>query len=208
MNSFDTPLPRTARQEMTPHSAPPGGEVLATQQVWKSGEPLPHVDLQQAERSALLRDLGLHGPEQDLDAFASQLAQEAGTPFAMVNIFGVEQEFFGLYAADGDSDLPVISRSMPLDHGYCPTVVATRKSLVLWDVYASSRFASNPVVDLIGIRNYTGAPLIVFGVVLGSICTVDVDPHLLSTAREDQKRIKHRAAELSNTLGQRAQLRP
>lgn len=84
----------------------------------------PHAGTAQTERDAVLRALGLTGPEPELDAFATQLAQEAGVPYAMVNIFGAEQQFFGLHTPGDDSELPTVGRSMPLDHGFCPEVVA------------------------------------------------------------------------------------
>lgn len=169
---------------------------------------LPRPDAPQTERDALLRALGLTGPKAELDAFATRLAQEADVPYAMVNIFGSEQQFFGLHTPGEGSELPTVGRSMPLDHGFCPEVVDRKKALVLPDVYASPRFASNSVVDLIGIRTYAGAPLLRGDTVLGTVCFVGLVQRPLSTGKDSLTLIKQRRDDLMNFLYQRAGIRP
>ncbi|MFF4933257.1 GAF domain-containing protein [Streptomyces griseofuscus] len=168
----------------------------------------PHVGTPQTERDAVLRALGLTGPEPELDAFATQLAQEAGVPYAMVNIFGDQQQFFGLHTPGDDSELPTVGRSMPLDHGFCPEVVDRKKALVLPDVFSSPRFAGNTVVDLIGIRTYAGAPLLHGDTVLGTVCFVGPVERDLSTGRESLALIKQRRDDVMNFLYQRAGIQP
>ncbi|MEV8033603.1 GAF domain-containing protein [Streptomyces sp. NPDC086182] len=169
---------------------------------------VPRPDASQMERDALLRALGLVGPEPELDAFAEQLAQEAGVPYAMVNIFGVEQQFFGLHTPGDDSELPTVGRSMPLGHGFCPEVVARKKALVLPDVFSSPRFAGNTVVDLIGIRTYAGAPLIHGDTVLGSVCFVGPVERGLNTGRDSLALIKRRRDDVMDFLCHRAGIQP
>ncbi|MFE9121392.1 GAF domain-containing protein [Streptomyces sp. NPDC007172] len=161
-----------------------------------------------AEHHALLRAFGLTGPEPDLDAFAAQLAKEADVPYAMINIFSSTQQFFGLHTPQGDSEWPTIGRSMPLEHGFCPEVVARRKALVLPDVFAHPRFAGNSVVDQIGIRTYAGAPLLHDGSVLGTVCFVGPVERDLSTGRASLALIKQRADDVMTFLYRRSQLRP
>ncbi|MFD4763236.1 GAF domain-containing protein [Streptomyces sp. NPDC058439] len=168
----------------------------------------PHSGAPQAERDAVLRAFGLTGPEPELDAFATQLAQEAGVPYAMVNIFGAQQQFFGLHTPGDDSELPIVGRSMPLDHGFCPEVVDRKKALVLPDVFSSPRFAGNTVVDLIGIRTYAGAPLLHGDTVLGTVCFVGPVERDLSTGRESLALIKQRRDDVMNFLYQRAGIQP
>ncbi|MFF3697277.1 GAF domain-containing protein [Streptomyces sp. NPDC002221] len=164
--------------------------------------------LEPAEHAALLRAFGLNGPEPELDAFAAQLAKEADVPYAMINIFGSAQQFFGLHTPQGDSEWPTIGRSMPLEHGFCPEVVARRKALVLPDVFSHPRFAGNPVIDQIGIRTYAGAPLIHDGSVLGTVCFVGPVERDLSTGRESLALIKQRADDVMTFLCRRSGLRP
>jgi GAF domain-containing protein len=168
----------------------------------------PHTGTPQTERDAVLRAFGLTGPEPELDAFAAQLAQEAGVPYAMVNIFGDQQQFFGLHAPGDDSELPTVGRSMPLDHGFCPEVVDRKKALVLPDVFSSPRFAGNTVVDLIGIRTYAGAPLLHEGTVLGTVCFVGPVERDLSTGRDSLALIKQRRDDVMNFLYERAGIQP
>lgn len=168
----------------------------------------PHRGPQHAERDAVLRSLGLTGPEPELDAFATQLAQEADAPYAMINILGTEQQFFGLHTPGGESELPRIGRKMPLDHGFCPEVVNRKKALVLPDVFSSPRFAGNTVVDLIGIRTYAGAPLIHGDTVVGTICFVGPVQRPLNTGRGSLKLIKQRRDDIMNFFYQRAGIWP
>lgn len=163
----------------------------------------PHPD-----RDALLRAFGLTGPDAELDAFATQLAQKAGVPYAMVNIFGSEQQFFGLHTPGDGADLPAVGRSMPLNHGFCPEVVHRKKALVLPDVFSHPRFAGNTVVDLIGIRTYAGAPLLHGDTVLGTVCFVGPVERDLKTGRASLELIKHHRDQVMDFLRQRAGIRP
>ncbi|OEJ29005.1 hypothetical protein AS594_35900 [Streptomyces agglomeratus] len=167
-----------------------------------------HATAQQVERDAALRALGLTGPDRDLDAFATRLAEAADMPYAMVNIFGSEQQFFGLHTPSDASDLPSVGRSMPLDHGFCPEVVDRKLPLILPDVFAHPRFAGNAVVDLIGIRTYAGAPLLHGGTVLGTVCYVGQEDQPLSTGRASLNLIQQHRDEVMAFLYQRAGYQP
>ncbi|MFI1700374.1 GAF domain-containing protein [Streptomyces bobili] len=168
----------------------------------------PHPRTPQTELDAALRAFGLTGPEPELDAFAAQLAQEAGVPYAMVNIFGAQQQFFGLHTPGEDSELPTVGRAMPLDHGFCPEVVARKKALVLPDVFSSPRFAGNRVVDEIGIRTYAGVPLLHGDTVLGTLCFVGPVERSLSTGRDSLALIKRRGSDVMEFLYRRAGIQP
>ncbi|OEJ22121.1 hypothetical protein AR457_40270 [Streptomyces agglomeratus] len=167
-----------------------------------------HATAQQEERDAALRALGLTGPDGDLDAFATRLAKSAGMPYAMINIFGTEQQFFGLHTPGNASGLPAVGRAMPLDHGFCPEVAARKLPLVLPDVFAHPRFAGNAVVDLIGIRTYAGAPLLHDGTVLGTVCYVGQKDQPLSTGRASLELIQKHRDEVMDFLYQRAGYQP
>ncbi|MFE0170698.1 GAF domain-containing protein [Streptomyces sp. NPDC059002] len=163
---------------------------------------LTPVDKEAPTRVRRLRSLGLgERPEPDLDRFADRLAELTGAPYAMVNFIGEERQFFaGLHTprgTDGDD-----CRFMARDHGYCPHVVVRRKALVLEDVCDYPRFAGNPVVDDFGIRSYLGAPLIDrTGMVLGTVCVVDVEPR--PWGRAGLGTIKSMAAELVGQIHRR-----
>ncbi|RVU19923.1 GAF domain-containing protein [Streptomyces antnestii] len=152
-------------------------------------------------RVARLAQLGLGKADAGLDALAAELADAAGTPYAMVNLITDQQFFAGLHTPQGlPSNLgpqdamagPEVGRVMARDHGYCPEVISRRIPLVLPDVYAAPRFAGNPVVDELGIRVYLGAPLIdeQTGIALGTVCAVGTEPRGLATARGSLELIK------------------
>ncbi|MEU6573714.1 GAF domain-containing protein [Streptomyces sp. NPDC046805] len=170
---------------------------------------LPPQDPEVEARTRRLRELGIEDrPVPEYDAFARDLARRTGGCYAGVNFFLDEnrQYFAGLYSAASDTTVeletplledPVPGRIMPrdLDIGFCPHVVRRRKALVLDDVRDFPRFAGNHVVDAIGIHSYLGAPLIdSTGMVLGTICSVDQDPH--PWGHEGLETIKSMAAEL------------
>lgn len=93
---------------------------------------------------------------------------------------------------------------MPLAHGYCPEVARRRNALVLPTVNVAPRFRSNPVVDLIGIRSYAGAPLIVAGVVLGTVCFVGRQSRPRSEGRAMLALIKSHRDEVLDSIQSRA----
>ncbi|MEU7161130.1 GAF domain-containing protein [Streptomyces chrestomyceticus] len=163
----------------------------------------------QPDPDAVLNALGLTGPDPQLDAFAQRLALAADVPYAMVNIFGAEQQhFLGLCTPGPDSGLPVVGRSMALEHGYCPEVVQREKALVLPDVFVHPRFAGNEVVDRINIRTYAGAPLIYRGVVLGTVCFVGHQEKPKATGRDSLALIKAGSDEVMGYLCRRSGLTP
>ncbi|MDN3025482.1 GAF domain-containing protein [Streptomyces sp. S.PB5] len=160
-------------------------------------------DKEAPARARRLHGLGLgEHPEPALDAFADRLAELTGAPYAMVNFIDENRQFFaGLHTPDvrpvvrTDETKPELGRHLERDHGFCPHVVVRRKALVLEDVCDYPRFAGNPVVDEFGIRSYLGAPLIDrTGMVLGTVCVVDVEPRPWGRAGLDT--IKSAAAEL------------
>ncbi|WP_066943303.1 GAF domain-containing protein [Streptomyces lushanensis] len=158
---------------------------------------LTPVDQDAPARVVRLRELGLgERPEPVLDAFARELAQVTGAPYAMVNFVGEERQFFaGLYAPPGAGD----GRYMARDLGYCPYVVVRRRALVLEDVQDFPRFAANALVDEIGIRSYLGAPLMDrTGLALGTVCVIDTEPR--RWGRPGLDTIKSCAAELMTRI--------
>ncbi|GLZ10765.1 histidine kinase [Actinomadura sp. NBRC 104425] len=174
---------------------------------------LTPVDEEAPRRVLRLRELRLGDvADPEFDAFARDLAQVTGTPFAMVNFIDEQRQFFaGLYVAPGVEAVsgggePIeMGREMARDHGWCPHVVVRRLPLVLDDVCDYPRFAGNPVVDTIGIRSYMGAPLIDrCGVALGTICVVDREPR--PWGRPGLELIKARAAEMVELIHRREDL--
>jgi GAF domain-containing protein len=176
-------------------------------------EPSSHlltpVDNETPQRMVRLRELGFgQAPDQELDAFARDLAETArelsGSDHglsAMVNFVTDHQFLGGLYVPPGAGQGgPLrVGREAPLDVGFCPHVVVRRKALVLDDVCDYPRFAGNPIVDGLGIRTYIGAPLIDrTGMALGTVCVVDNEPR--PWGHPGLALIKQKAAELVDRI--------
>ncbi|MEU7965042.1 GAF domain-containing protein [Streptomyces sp. NPDC049097] len=165
-------------------------------------------DKDAAARVQRLRLLGLgERAEPEFDAFAARVADVAAAPYAMVNFIGEHRQFFaGLHqpadrplVADGARPEPV--RHLGRAHGFCPHVVVRGKALVLEDVRDYPRFASNPVVDELGIRSYLGTPLVDrTGLALGTVCALDLEPR--PWGRSGLETIKALAAELAERIEQ------
>ncbi|MFE4664612.1 GAF domain-containing protein [Streptomyces sp. NPDC056716] len=141
---------------------------------------LPAPAPSSAARAARLHELGLHEqPRGDLDEAVTKLGSTAGAAYAMVNLLMADGQYFsGLYRADRP-DLPLIPRTMPLTHGFCPSLIAREgRALVITDTWAHPGFRSNPVVDLLGVRTYVGAPLVdpESGRTLATLCFIDTAP--------------------------------
>ncbi|MDQ1011018.1 GAF domain-containing protein [Streptomyces sp. NPDC049597] len=195
------------------YKSPFGGEIaIAVRHLL-----LPPEDPEAEARTRRLRELGIEDkPVPEFDDFARELAQRTGGCYAGVNFLVDEsrQYYAGLYSAAADTtvnlespllDDPVPGRVMPraFDIGFCPHVVKRRKALVLEDVRDYPRFAGNHVVDAIGIHSYLGAPLIDnTGMVLGTICVVDQDPH--PWGQQGLETIKTMAADLVERIERRA----
>lgn len=124
----------------------------------ESGLYLPTSDPDLSRRTALLHRLGLdEESDPDLDGLALELGERAEQPWAMVNFITDQQRFVGLYVAPGAAP---VDRTMVPEHGYCPDVLHRPVAMILPDVCSHPRFQSNQVVDLLGVRTYSGAPLI------------------------------------------------
>ncbi|MEW2117672.1 GAF domain-containing protein [Streptomyces sp. NPDC005474] len=141
---------------------------------------------QMATRLTRFEQLGIRmeGVEV-LDDIANDMGERAGFLYAMVNAFGQEQTFLGLRNPPQDAGYPIVGRTMSRSHGWCPEVVRRKLSLPLPNVAASPRFASNHVVDAIGIQAYFGSPVIdeQTGLALLTVCIIDPEPRTLNDAR-------------------------
>ncbi|REH20659.1 MULTISPECIES: GAF domain-containing protein [unclassified Streptomyces] len=146
--------------------------------------PLVPDPAEQAERIDLIRRLGLPtSANPDFDAIATDMAHAAAFLYGFINLFLNDQTFVGLHQPPPGSGHVVINRTMRLDHGWCPEVVARKRPLPLRNVHASPRFSGNPVVDAVGITSYFGVPLIhPSGVTLGTVCVTDPDERPLNQA--------------------------
>jgi GAF domain-containing protein len=177
-----------------------------------AGLPVPTWQDTAEQRLKLLAELGLGEPDAEFDRFAAQisgtfaaeLGDHAQNLYAMVNLFlRQEQTFVGLHNPPG---MRAVDRTMRPDHGFCPEMLDRTKALILADVCANPHFASNPVVDKLGVRTYAGAPLIhqPTGTVLGTVCVIGTDPLPKDTGQTSLILIKRHRDALMDLLAHRA----
>ncbi|MFI1203424.1 GAF domain-containing protein [Streptomyces sp. NPDC020883] len=179
---------------------------------------MTHTTRPLKERFELLRTFGLDRVDPRLDEMAAALADEAGMPYAMINIFHPAtggQHFVGLAAPRGGR-WPTVQRTMAPDWGYCPEVPKKNgRALILPDVYEMARFAGNPVVDALGIRTYAGAPIVLShstesgaGVMVGTVCFVGTTPQPDEAGQAMAELVKRHRDEITRDLFQHAGLHP
>ncbi|GHH25798.1 GAF domain-containing protein [Streptomyces rubradiris] len=151
-----------------------------------------------AQRSRVIDRLGLPTEAHPaFDEIARQLSERTGFLYGIVNVILERQNLVGLHQPPPGSGYVILGRTMELDHGWCPEVMNRRKALPLPDVYASPRFASNPVVDAAGIRAYFGVPLITDdGTCIGTACVIDPEKRPQKDARRTQNTVKELAREI------------
>lgn len=164
----------------------------------------PGQDLTQlhARRDLLARHGVTPAPDAVFDGISTRLATEAHFPYAMVNLFLDRQCFAGLHNPPAGSGLPPVDRDMDIRHGWCPHVVKRRLGLPLHDVHANRLYSGNPVVDAIGINAYFGEPLIDpdTGIVLGTVCGVDVEKRALADADRLMAIVERAAADVMDEI--------
>ncbi len=116
-----------------------------------------------------LDELGLAGPAFDsqLQPVVALLAKSIGVPIALVSIVGEDRQWF---RARTGLDL----EGTPRDEAFCNHCIKQDDIFVVTDAAADARFADFPIVTgQHAVRFYAGAPIVVDGQVLGSVCVLD-----------------------------------
>jgi PAS domain S-box-containing protein len=163
--------------------------------------PLPPDEFR---RLSALRDLGLldTAPEPAFDLAVALIQQLAGVESALVSLVDENRQWFKAKAG-----LDVCET--PRDAAFCAHAILQDDVLWIEDATADARFQDNPlVVGAPHIRFYAGAPLIVRGARIGSLCMFDpaprpADPRLRAlletTARSLSQHIERRSDGLAAT---------
>lgn len=112
-------------------------------------------------------------PRRELETLAELAAQVTGAPMAAVHLITATHQWqvaaYGLPPAVGDSESSL-----------CRLVLESGQPILLPDASQDDRFRGSPVSvgDIAGVRFYASWPLVTpAGVVLGTLCTFDVEPH-------------------------------
>ena len=148
----------------------------------------------ETERLDVLRSLELLDQSADpiLDEFARLAAAISGAPIALVSLVDEHRQWFAARVGLARSETP---RRV----SFCAHAI-NRPSQVLWvdDAQADTRFADNPlVVGHPDTRFYAGAPLVVGGNPIGTLCVIDTIP------RQHDPRLVEMLASLAHMLADR-----
>ena len=133
--------------------------------------------LEDAARLAALQQASLLDTpvEEAFDRLTRLATRVLGVPISLVSLVDDRRQFFK--SAVGLPKLLPDGREMPLSHSFCKHVVLSGKPLIVADAREHPMLKDNPVVPL-GVIAYAGIPLVTSdGLVLGSFCAIDTEPH-------------------------------
>lgn len=113
------------------------------------------------------------GPDPDFDDVAGLAAELFSAPIALVTLLGRKDQWF--LAHQGTREIRA-----PSEHSFCARMIAQSagEPMVVADALEDFRFADLPSVTAEPrLRFYAGAPLVVDGQAIGTVCVFDVKPH-------------------------------
>ncbi|MDH3271504.1 MAG: ATP-binding protein [Gemmatimonadota bacterium] len=137
--------------------------------------PRPVADLERLERLQSL-DVLDSPAEPAFDNVTTLAARLLRTPVALVSFVDEHRQFFK--SCFGTIPEPWMSeRETPLSHSFCRHVVERAEPLIVRDAREHPLVCDNLAVEELGVIAYVGMPILTGdGLVLGSLCTVDVRP--------------------------------
>ena len=138
--------------------------------------------LDNSERLALLRSLGLLDPHPDppFDRLTRLAARALHIPVTLVSFVSDERQVF--LGATGLPEPVATQRETPLSHSFCQHVITTDAPLIVADAREHPLVRDNLAIPDLGVIAYAGIPLrLKNGHVLGSFCAIDTQPHAWTT---------------------------
>jgi len=112
-------------------------------------------------------------PDKDFDRLSRLVASIIGAPIGLVTVFDAERQWF-------TSSVGVDQTEAPVSTSFCAHAIAEKSKpyLLVPDATLDPRFASAPlVVGPPHLRFYVGAPIVVKGQRVGTLCVLDTVPH-------------------------------
>lgn len=146
------------------------------------------VDPAEQRRLLCLRSLAILDtpPDPALDALTRAVAAQLGCPIALVSLVDEHRQWF-------KSHHGLEASQTPRAWAFCEHTLANGQMLEVPDAHVDPRFRDNPLVTgEPGIRFYVGAPLIVQGQTIGTLCAIDRQPRQL--APQDRQALTELAA--------------
>jgi PAS domain S-box-containing protein len=113
------------------------------------------------------------GPDPDFDDIAALASEIVGVPIALVTALGRIDQWF--LSRLGTPDIRA-----PSEDSFCARMISDPQGgpLVVADAHKDTRFAGLPsVTGEPHLRFYAGAPILVDGQAIGTVCVFDVKPH-------------------------------
>ena len=109
-------------------------------------------------------------PEEDLDGIVELARALLDVPIALVSLIDEDRQWF---KAKAGLDVCETSR----DLAFCAHAILQTEPLVVPDATCDPRFADNPLVTgEFGLRFYAGAPIVIDGQAVGTVCCIDPVP--------------------------------
>jgi signal transduction histidine kinase/CheY-like chemotaxis protein len=132
----------------------------------------------ETRRLNVIRGSGLldGSPDAALDRITNLVASTLNVPVAVVTIVETDRQIFKSFVG---VDEPWASlRGTPISHSFCQHVVASEAQFVVPDARLDPLVRDNPAVADLGVIAYAGVPLTLpGGIVVGSLCAIDTEPH-------------------------------
>lgn len=154
--------------------------------------------VREEQRLALLQSCNIMdtAQERSYDLIVEGLARLYGVPVALITFMDGQRQF--LKASVG-TDV----REMPITQSFCQYTLESDEPLVLGDLTQDWRSHTHPMVTgARGLRFYAGAPIIVDGFRLGTVCIFDRTPR--SAHDMDMSLLVHMAMMVAATIKTRS----
>ena len=132
-------------------------------------------------RQALLEALSIldTAPEEDYGDIVRIAAQVCGVPTAMVSLVDARRQWFM-------ARVGMQAQETPRETSFCAHAILEPDALLeVTDARGDERFADNPLVTQEGVCFYAGAPVLVDGLPIGTVCVIDQVPRELEPAQAE-----------------------
>ena len=131
------------------------------------------VAIMNPQRLKVLYDMQILDSPEDrlLDHMTQGICRDLDVPIALVTLIDKDRQFFK--SQQGLDPEAARTREMPLSYSLCKYVVEQCSTIAIEDARVISALRQHPAIVENGVVAYLGAPLIMDGQVLGSVCAAD-----------------------------------